>query len=114
MDEEELEQLEFPGGQFFSTLPTFELEGLRVNRRCADLKTGLRIRALGMARSAAEQGMNPSQQFAHTERLGNVIIRAEIQSYYFIKLLALGSKHQNWRGDLLGAKLFADVVAAQT
>ena len=57
--------------------------------------------------------MDAGQQFADAEGLGDVIIRAEVQSDDFVDFLAFGGEHQDGRRDFFGAELFADVVTAR-
>ena len=59
------------------------------------------------------QGVDSGHQFPHAERLGHVIISAEIQTNDFVHLLAFGGKHEDGSGDFPGAQLLAHVVAAQ-
>src|SRR5437867_13243908 len=57
--------------------------------------------------------MNARQQLAHTKRLGDVIVGAEVEADDFVELLAFGGEHQNRSGEFFCAKLFADVITAQ-
>ena len=56
--------------------------------------------------------MDARQQFAHAERFGDVIVRAEIKAHHLVDLLAFGREHENGCGDFLRAEFPADVVAA--
>ena len=57
--------------------------------------------------------MNARQQLADAERLGDIVIGAEIQANNFVDFLPFGGEHHNRCGNFFGAELFADVVSTQ-
>ena len=60
----------------------------------------------------AEQRLHPRQQLAHTEGLGEVIIRAHLQPHHLVNLIGAGGEHQH-RDVLLLAQAPAHLEAIQ-
>src|SRR5262245_12038705 len=51
-----------------------------------------------LAMSAAQERLDPGHQFHEAERLGHIIIGADLQPDHFVDLLAAGGEHDDWRG----------------
>src|SRR5258708_37162788 len=99
---EYLQKLDFASRQFLDGLAAFQLKALRVYAGRTDLER-LCIGFLWpcAAFSAAQQSMDTGEQFAHTERFSDVIIRAGIQPYDLVNFLVFGGGHENWDLDAL-------------
>src|SRR5215510_4612575 len=63
------------------------------------------------ARRATQNSAQPGYEFARIERLGKIVISAQLQTENAIKLAAARRQHQHRHGALL-AKLLEDVESA--
>src|SRR5262249_45189566 len=85
------------------------LELFEIDRDRAEVKLFGRF---VLAMSPAQEGLDARHQLHETERLGHVIIGADLQPDYLINLLAASREHDDRRGVARAAKLFADVESA--
>ncbi len=69
----------------------------------------VRLGRLGIA--AAQKGVRARHEFADAKRLGDVIVRPEVQAENDVFLLALGREHDDGRLDAALAHRAADLVA---
>ena len=53
--------------------------------------------AIAAQHATAQQGLDPSLQFGELERLGQVVVGAEVEALYPILDLAAGGQHQHWQ-----------------
>ena len=64
-------------------------------------------------RRAAQLGLDARQQLDHLERLGDVVVGAELQADHLVDHLAARGQHDDRRLDAALAQLLADVEAVQ-
>jgi hypothetical protein len=58
---------------------------------------------------AAQQGLDPRQQFGQRERLGQVVVGAQLQAQHAVEFGRLGGEHQDRRGTPARAQRLADL-----
>ncbi len=96
---QELERLEFLRGQDYDLPIALDFHFLEIGGDAVETDD----LHLGDARGVAECGPNAGQQFAWTERLGDVVVRSQLQQQDFVGDVTGCTKHDNRqrRGDSL-------------
>ena len=114
---EELQQLQFPRGEFTGGAVATELERARVDGGFGDVKgrvcgcrgcTHRRLRA-----RAAQERLDARHQFADTEGLRDVIVGPDLEPDDLVEVLTLGGEHEDRGLASASAQLPTDVVAAE-
>src|SRR6202171_5128087 len=111
MADKELEKFYFTRGERKGFLAAPQLELFGIDNTIAERRFAViqRIRRT----VAAQQRVHACGQFAQAKGLGHVVIRAQIEAYDLVNLLAFVREHEDESLISLGAKLLADIVSAQ-
>ena len=82
-----------------------------IDPQAADLDRALVVGVRARHPGAAQRGLHPRAELAHRERLGDVVVRAELEAEDLVDLLGLGREHDDRHGLALGAQAPADLEA---
>ena len=86
-----------------------DLGSRRVQREVADADDAARGRRRA---TSPKQCLDPREQLRHRERLGEVIVGAELEANDLVRRLTSGGEHEDGRGDASRAEIAAHVEAA--
>jgi hypothetical protein len=92
---EQSEQGEFSGGQFNRFVADRQLAAAQVDGQVAAREAQWLV---GLSLFPAQQRLDTRHQFARIERLGDVIIRPQVQAFRKESLPTGGRHHQDWEG----------------
>src|SRR5208282_401172 len=109
MTEEVLQQLELLRGEIHRLPLTRHLATAQIY---LDITKRVAVLLFGNGMRTAEDGLYAGQQLTNGERLGDVIIRSQLEPDDFVHFLAPGGKHDDRDGRPLGLELFANVQPA--
>ncbi|TPW17509.1 MAG: prephenate dehydrogenase [bacterium] len=109
MLDQELEQAEFPGRQVDGLAVLLHLVLPEIHRDLAEL---VRLGGIVSPVAAAQQGLDPGHELEEAERLGDVVVRAELQAQDLVDFLPARGEHDDRQLVAVGADLAADVEAA--
>src|SRR5579872_4205883 len=115
MTVKKLEQFELLGREFVAGLAALYPERLWIHGCLPDIEWRTRVGfASGWLWRPAQECVNPGEQFPHAERLGHIIVRAQIQADHLVDLLSLGGQHEDGSLNVFGAQLPANLIPAQS
>jgi hypothetical protein len=104
--EEELQHLQLDGGEIGACAAAPKLGAGEIGLAVAET-----AHRLGIGGGAAEQGADAGAELTGTERLGHVIVGAEIEAHDFFGLLSFRGQHEDRGADLVAPQVAADLEA---
>src|SRR6266550_1704393 len=109
MTQKVLKQIEFLGGKIERLTAARYLATAQIH---FDIPKGVTVLLFRNCMGAAKDSLYPGQQFANRKRLGDVVVRSQLEAHHFVHFLSARGQHDDGNGCALGLELFADIQAA--